>query len=132
MEERQMKRIIIPDSGYTVYYSEQEVAEYCQVEVHMLRRLHAVRPAGGRPPRRRSGGMRPPADRRARPAERGGGRPPRVGRGGGGQPGGSGRPLGGRPGRARPLLRSTLNSTDARLSLKTTNQRKLACSCSGF
>ena len=42
MEERQMKRIIIPDSGYTVYYSEQEVAEYCQVEVHMLRRLHAV------------------------------------------------------------------------------------------
>src|SRR2546421_5884322 len=42
MEERQIKRIIIPDSGYTVYYSEQEVAEYCQVEVHMLRRLHAV------------------------------------------------------------------------------------------
>ena len=42
MEERQMKRIIIPDSGYTVYYSEQEVAEYCQVEVHMLHRLHAV------------------------------------------------------------------------------------------
>ena len=37
-----MKRIIIPDSGYTVYYSEQEVAEYCQVEVNMLRRLHAV------------------------------------------------------------------------------------------
>lgn len=42
MEERQIKRIIIPDSGYTVYYSEQEVAEYCQVEVQMLRRLHAV------------------------------------------------------------------------------------------
>lgn len=42
MEERQLKRIIIPDSAYTAYYSEQEVADYCQVEVHMLRRLHAV------------------------------------------------------------------------------------------
>lgn len=42
MNESHFTRIIIQDNQGTTYYSEQETAEYCQIEVQMLRRLRHV------------------------------------------------------------------------------------------
>ena len=42
MDEHTFTRIIIQSSQSTAYYSEQEAAEYCQMEVQMLRRLQSV------------------------------------------------------------------------------------------
>lgn len=42
MNESHYTRIIIHDNQGTTYYSEQETAEYSQVEVQMLRRLRHV------------------------------------------------------------------------------------------
>ena|SRR2546422_737154 len=42
MDESTFTRIIIQSSQSTAYYSEQETAEYCQMEVQMLRRLQSV------------------------------------------------------------------------------------------
>ena len=42
MNENHYTRIIIQDNQGTTYYSEQETAEYSQIEVQMLRRLHHV------------------------------------------------------------------------------------------
>lgn len=42
MNESRYTRIVIQNNQGTTYYSEQETAEYSQVEVQMLRRLHHV------------------------------------------------------------------------------------------
>jgi MerR family transcriptional regulator/heat shock protein HspR len=42
VNERHYTRIIIHDNQGTTYYSEQETAEYSQMEVQMLRRLRHV------------------------------------------------------------------------------------------
>lgn len=42
MNESRYTRIIIHNSEGTTYYTEQETAEYSQIEVHMLRRLRSV------------------------------------------------------------------------------------------
>lgn len=42
MNERRYTRIVIQNNQGTTYYSEQETAEYSQVEVQMLRRLRRV------------------------------------------------------------------------------------------
>ena len=42
MNESHFTRIIIQDNQGTTYYSEQETAEYSQMEVQMLRRLRHV------------------------------------------------------------------------------------------
>ena len=41
MAEQHYTRIVIQTNQGTIYYSEQETAEYSQVEVQMLRRLQA-------------------------------------------------------------------------------------------
>jgi len=42
MDEQQYTRIILQGSRSITYYSERETAEYCQMEVQMLRRLQSV------------------------------------------------------------------------------------------
>jgi MerR family transcriptional regulator/heat shock protein HspR len=42
MDNNQYTRIIIQESRSASYYSEQETAEYCQMDVQMIRRLQAV------------------------------------------------------------------------------------------
>lgn len=42
MNESRHIRIVIQNNQGTTYYSEQETAEYCQIEVQMLRRLRNV------------------------------------------------------------------------------------------
>jgi len=42
MAEYQYTRITIHNDQSTTYYSEQETAEYCQLEVRMIRRLQAA------------------------------------------------------------------------------------------
>lgn len=42
MNESRYTRIIVHNSQGTTYYSEQETAEYSQIEVQMLRRLRHV------------------------------------------------------------------------------------------
>src|ERR1700680_3020587 len=42
MAEYQYTRITIQSEQSTIYYSEQETAEYCQLEVQMIRRLQAA------------------------------------------------------------------------------------------
>ncbi len=42
MAEQQYTRIVIQTNQETIYYSEQETAEYTQLEVQMIRRLRAV------------------------------------------------------------------------------------------
>ena len=40
MDEKQTIRIILQSSHHTVYYSEQETAEYSHLEVQVIRQLH--------------------------------------------------------------------------------------------
>ena len=40
MDENKSTHIIIQSSHHTVYYSEQETAEYSRLEVQMIRQLH--------------------------------------------------------------------------------------------
>ena len=42
MAEYHYTRIMIQNDQATTYYSEQETAEYCQLEVQMIRRLQAA------------------------------------------------------------------------------------------
>jgi MerR family transcriptional regulator/heat shock protein HspR len=42
MDETQYTHIFIQSSQSRAYYSEQEAAEFCQMEVQMVRRLQAV------------------------------------------------------------------------------------------
>lgn len=42
MPEYHYTRIMIQNDQSTTYYSEQETAEYCQLEVQMIRRLQAA------------------------------------------------------------------------------------------
>src|SRR5215469_6730370 len=42
MDNNQYTRIVIRESRSASYYSEQEMAEFCQVDVQMIHRLQAV------------------------------------------------------------------------------------------